>query len=66
MAQNIWGKGSPTGRRAPWKKVPILQICHFSPFAGQRIAHSLTNVGKLFTVSSAAYNRLYVCQVWPL
>jgi len=58
MAQKIWGNGPPTGRRAPWKKVPNLQFCHFGPYSGQRVAETLWNVGKLFTVSSTTYNVL--------
>ena len=57
-AQKIWGKGPPAGRRAPWKKVPNLQFCHFGPYSGQRVAQTLSNVGKLFTVSSTTYNVL--------
>jgi len=31
--QEVWGKGPPTGRRAPRKKVPNLQFCHFGPYS---------------------------------
>ena len=58
QAEKVWGKGPPTGRRAPRNKVPNLQFCHFGTFSGQCVAQTLTNVGKLFTVSSTAYNVL--------
>jgi len=58
LAEKVWGKGPPTGRKAPRKKVPNLQVCHFGPFSGQRVPQTLTNVGKLFTVSSATYSVL--------
>ena len=58
LVQKVWGKRPPTGRRAPRKKVSILQFCHFGPFSGQPVSQSLTNVGNLFTASSTTYNLL--------
>ena len=58
MAQKIGGRSPLQGAGPPGKKVPNLHFSHFGPFSGQRVAQTLTNVGKRLTVSSNTYNVL--------